>query len=141
MYNIVLFDYDLDYGLKIINELSCYNNDLRFCSFVCDETKIIKTISNYSYDIFLISSDFLVKNYVKFEKYKDRIVVLKGDDDSSIGKLFQVQKNDSIENINEVVQNATHKVSYNEDYVKNIIREELSYLGYSPKYYGTNVYN
>ena len=44
MYNVLLLEKDLDYGRKLINELSIYNNDLRFCSFIKSEREVSSEI-------------------------------------------------------------------------------------------------
>ena len=88
--------------------------------------------------LILISNDLAMKLNKKFKNFEDKIIILNNtENDLVTNNIPQISKFESVENINKIIFNLLNKISYKERYIRNIISQELNYLGYSPKYYGT----
>lgn len=138
MVDILLIDEDVNYIKSLINELSDYNKNIRISACITAILEMENNIDKYNFDIILLESDWLSDFQKYLSKYKNSLILSlskKCIDAEKLNIPF-IYKKDTIENINskiiEVIKN-----KMNEQLIRKVIKEELKYLGYNPKYYGT----
>ncbi len=134
MINILLIDTDINYIKKLISLLSSYDN-MRISAFITSENEIKNDVNKYYFDIILL--DFNLKNSLEkyLLEYKDIVIFNMSKEDSKIEKdnIPCIYKTSSINELN----NNIMKIIENIRNIREDIKNELKYLGYSPNYYGT----
>lgn len=137
MNNVLFIERDLEYGLKLLNELSLYDSDLRIFSFVRDKSEITKEILHEA-NVILIEWSLMEEFSEKLESSKERLLVLNEDKTKIFPrKISQISKYEPAEKIGKAIIKVINKFCDNETYIKGIISKELQYLRYNPKYQGT----
>lgn len=134
MINILLIDTDINYIKKLISLLSSYDN-MRISAFITSENEIKNYVNKYHFDIILL--DFNLKNSLEkyLLEYKDIVIFNMSKEDSKI-EMYNIPCIYKTSSINELNNNIM-KIIENRRNIREDIKNELKYLGYSPNYYGT----
>lgn len=144
MINILIVEKDLNYSIKLMNNISQSNADVRLSGIATTITSALNIIKNDLIDIILINDEMMKKiksPYLK--KFKNSIIVLT---DNTTTKFTQndtysyptINKKDNVITLNKKINDIIIQTRnlYNTKDLRTLITDELTYLGYNPSYKG-----
>jgi len=161
MINTMLIEKNINYGKKLISSLAVKNDNFRLCGIVNNKKEMLFLMENIEVDIKIfdmpIDEGSLIMHFLE-EKKKQSSVILMLDKNVEISnsyidffmnnkKLDYNIKTEDVYNdadkINSIISNKlniyneTINKRKNENDVRDKINNELSYLGYNLKHYGS----
>ena len=139
MINIAIIDEDFDYIKKMTNLLSNYDENFRVCNLI---NKFEDNLKFKNIDIIFANNNFMKKYQKKLKKYQHKIILVFNTENDNCLKdeLFYIYKSYKAKDIVNIIYKVfkkNNKHFENEAMIKDVIKKELKYLGYNPKYCGT----
>lgn len=138
MVNILIIENDIKYCKKVINILQENNKDIRFCIFTINSGEVENLVNEFDFDIIIINYEYIGKFISILEQYKDIIITIIPNKKINVDNLDYpyIYKFDNNKEINSKFLNIID-CKERKRYLRYDIENELKYLGYNPKYYGT----
>lgn len=141
MVNILIVEQDANYCIKLLNDISKRDSNIRTSCIANNLDDMYKHITTYPFDVILLDFNLLIskemneatKDFIR--NNKKSIIILSETLQKSLNFFF-VLKNDIDSLINKILEISANKID--NIILKNKINAELQYLGYNPTHIGTS---
>ena len=138
MINILIIEKDINYCNKIINILN-NNINLKFCIFLSFNKEVKKLMNEIKFTMVFIDDDLLTIHSNLLDNYKTHILIMTSNNTNNVFKTnyTYINKNNINKEISSIILKILNSSNIKEHNLMLEIKKELNFLGYNPKYYGT----